>query len=192
VVGIGNACGFVEPLEATSLGAICDESHSLVQSLVESDGQPTPSVVHQYNQRNAGKWDNIRKFLGIHYKFNTGLDTPFWKACRASVDIGDAAALVEYFQENGPGLFHRQTLLNGLDQFTLEGYWSLLIGQRVPYKRPYVPSPQERAIWRQIQQAFKAKAQAGVGSEEALALLRSPGFRWPPTLYSQQVGQEVI
>src|SRR5262249_61674523 len=71
VVGIGNACGFVEPLEATSLGAICDESYALAQSLLECDGRPTPSVVAQYNKRNGIKWDNIRRFLGIHYKFNT-------------------------------------------------------------------------------------------------------------------------
>jgi tryptophan halogenase len=192
VVGIGNACGFVEPLEATSLGAICDESETLVNCLAECDFRPTPTVVRHYNKRNAAKWDNIRRFLGIHYKFNTGLDTPFWRACRSDCDIGDAAGAVEYFQENGPGLFHRQTLLDGLDQFGLEGYWSLLIGQKIPGKQPYVPSPQERAAWRQIQQAFKAKALAALDTREVLALIRSPAFRWPPTLYSGQLFQVTI
>ena len=192
VVGIGNACGFVEPLEATSLGVICDESQSLVNSLLESNLEPTPSVVRNYNRRNAGKWDNIRKFLGVHYKFNTGFDTPFWRECCATADIGDAAPIVEYYQENGPGTFHRATLLDSLDQFSLEGYWSLLIGQKVPVKYPYVPSPAERETWRRIQNAFKAKAEAAVSIPEALALIRSPGFRWPPTLYSAQIGQETF
>jgi tryptophan halogenase len=192
VVGIGNACGFVEPLEATSLAAICDECDSLVNSLAESDGRPTPSVVNHYNKRNAAKWDNIRRFLGIHYKFNTHFDTPFWRECRARADIGDAARAVEYFQENGPGTFHKQTILDPLDQFGLEGYWSLLIGQKAPCKRPYIPSQLERDAWRQIQQAFKAKAQAAVSIPEALALIRSPGFRWPPTLYTQQLFQVTI
>jgi tryptophan halogenase len=192
VVGIGNACGFVEPLEATSLGAICDESDSLVNSLVESNHRPTPTIVRHYNRRNAGKWDNIRDFLGIHYKFNTALDTPFWRECRASVDLGNAAEVVEYFQENGPGTFHRPTLLDSLSQFGLEGYWSLLIGQKVPVERPYVISDSERTVWRQIQQAFKAKAEAGVSIPEVLALIRSPGFRWPPSLYSGQLFQVAI
>jgi tryptophan halogenase len=192
VVGIGNSCGFVEPLEATSLGVICDESHSLVNSLLESNGEPTPTVMHHYNRRNAAKWDNIRKFLGIHYKFNTGLDTPFWRECRARCDIGDAVPIVEYYQENGPGTFHKPTLLDPLDQFSLEGYWSLLIGQKVPMKRPYLPTPQERDIWRRIQEAFKAKALAAVSIPEALALIRSPQFRWPPSLYSNQIGREVF
>jgi tryptophan halogenase len=187
VVGIGNASGFVEPLESTSLGVICDESDSLVNSLLECDRRPTPTVVRQYNKRYALKWDNIRDFLGIHYKFNTGLDTPFWRECRTKCDIGGAAEVVEYYRENGPGIYHHQTLLNRLSQFGLEGYWSLLIGQKVPYQRPYVPGPQEREAWRQIQQAFQAKALAAVGVKEALTLVRSPEFRWPPTLYSDQL-----
>jgi tryptophan 7-halogenase len=187
VVGIGNAAGFVEPLESTSLGVICDQSDSLVNSLIECDRRPTPTVVRQYNKRFALKWDNIRAFLAIHYKFNTGMDTPFWRACREECDLAEAAEAVEYYRENGPGPYHRQTLLNPLSQFGLEGFWTLLIGQKVPYQRPYIPSPKERETWRQIQQAFKAKALTGVGVKEALALVRSPQFHWPPTLYSDQL-----
>ena len=74
-----------------------------------------------------------------------------------------------------------------VSQFGLEGYWSLLIGQKVPYQNPYVPSPRECQTWRQIQEAFKAKASAGVGVQEALSLVRSPAFQWPSTLYSNQL-----
>jgi tryptophan halogenase len=187
VVGIGNASGFVEPLESTSLGVICDESDSLVNSLLESNREPTPTVIRQYNRRFAVKWDNIRDFLAIHYKFNTGMDTPFWRECRAKGDIGGAAEIVEYFQENGPGTYHHLTLLNRLSQFGLEGYWSLLIGQKVPVKRPWVISQQERESWSRIQQAFKTKGMSGVSVKEALTLVRSPEFRWPATLYSDQL-----
>src|SRR5262249_52974398 len=127
-----------------------------------------------------------------HYKFNTALDTPFWQECRARVDLGNAAGVVEYFQENGPGTFHRPTLLDALNQFGLEAYWSLLIGQKVPCKRLYLIGDAERAVWRRIQQAFKAKAEAGVSIPEALALIRSPGFRWPPSLYAGQLFQVSI
>jgi tryptophan halogenase len=187
VVGIGNSSGFVEPLESTSLGVICDESDSLVNSLSECDCQPTPTIVRQYNKRFALKWDNIRDFLAVHYKFNTGLDTPFWRECRERCDLAGAAEVVEYYRENGPGTYHHQTLLNRLSQFGLEGYWSLLVGQKVPYTQAYVPGPRERQTWRQIQEAFKNKALAGVGVKEALTLVRSPEFRWPPTLYSDQL-----
>jgi tryptophan halogenase len=187
VVGIGNASGFVEPLESTSLGVICDESDSLVSSLLECDREPTPTVVRQYNKRFAMKWDNIRDFLAIHYKFNTGMDTPFWRECRARCDIGGAAEIVEYYRENGPGTYHHLTLLNRLSQFGLEGYWALLLGQKVPYERPYVPSDEERDAWHRIQQAFRAKAETGVGVKEALTLVRSPSFQWPATLYTDRL-----
>jgi tryptophan halogenase len=190
VVGIGNAAGFVEPLESTSLGVICDQSDSLVNSLLEGDREPAPQVVRQYNKRFALKWDNIRGFLGVHYKFNTGMNTPFWRECREKCDLAGAAEIVEYYQEVGPGTYHSQTLLNRLSQFGLEGYWSLLLGQKVPYKQLYMPSEQERAAWRQIQQAFKAKAEAGVGVKEALTLVRSPQFQWPPTLYTEQLFEQ--
>jgi tryptophan halogenase len=187
VVGIGNASGFVEPLESTSLGVICDESDSLVNSLLECDRRPTPTVIRQYNKRFALKWDNIRDFLGIHFKFNTGLDTAYWRACRSDCDLGAAAEAVAYYQENGPGTYHHLTLLPRLSQFDLEGYWTLLIGQKVPYQGPYQPGPQERETWRRIQQTFKAKAEAGVGVKEALTLVRSREFHWPPNLYSEQL-----
>jgi tryptophan halogenase len=187
VVGIGNASGFVEPLESTSLGVICDESDSLVNSLIECERRPTPTLVGQYNKRFALKWDNIRDFLAVHFKFNTGMDTPYWRECRARCDLGGAAEVVEYYRENGPGVYHKQTLLNRLSQFGLEGYWSLLLGQKVPYERIYRPGPQEQDTWRRIQQAFRAKAEAGVGVKEALTLVRSPAFQWPPTLYTEQL-----
>jgi tryptophan halogenase len=115
------------------------------------------------------------------------MDTPYWRECRAKCDLGGASEVVEYYRENGPGLYHKLTLLNPLSQFGLEGYWALLIGQKVPFDPPYVPSPQERDTWRQIQQAFKAKAVGAVGVKEALTLIRAPEFHWPPTLYSDQL-----
>jgi len=187
VVGIGNSSGFVEPLESTSLGVICDESDSLVNSLIECDRKPKPTIVRQYNKRFALKWDNIRDFLAVHYKFNTGMDTPFWRECREKCDLAGATEVVEFYRENGQGTYHQQTLLNRLSQFGLEGYWSLLIGQQVPYQSPYIPPPHEREIWRQIQDAFKAKAIAGVGVKEALTVVRSPDFYWPPNLYSEKL-----
>jgi tryptophan halogenase len=187
VVGIGNASGFVEPLESTSLGVICDESDSLVNSLLEADREPTPTIIRQYNKRFAIKWDNIRDFLGVHFKFNTGMETTYWRECRARCDIGAAVEIVDYYRENGPGIYHKLTLLDRLSQFGLEGYWSLLLGQKVPYERPYVPCAREREKWREIQHAFRAKAETAVSVKEALAMVRSPAFRWPETLYHDQL-----
>src|SRR5262249_30678226 len=70
VVAIGNASGFVERLEATSLHVICDESRFLAQILEDCERQPTGSLKESYNVLVANEWDEIRQFLALHYKFN--------------------------------------------------------------------------------------------------------------------------
>src|SRR5688572_27879814 len=78
VVAIGNASGFVEPLESTSLAFICVESVWLIESLVDASREVRPSWQALFNKRVGQSWDVIRQFLALHYKFNDRLDTPFW------------------------------------------------------------------------------------------------------------------
>src|SRR6185295_11334759 len=77
VVAVGNAAGFVEPLEATALQVICVEASTLTDSLLDSLSTPTPTLIQLYNEYNTRAWDDIRDFLAVHYKFNTRLDSPF-------------------------------------------------------------------------------------------------------------------
>ena len=183
VVAIGNSAGFVEPMEATALGVICDESDTLANCLVDCDGQPGRTMLEQYNRRNSAKWDNIRAFLAVHYKFNTRFDTPFWRACR-EIDLLHATPVVEYYRDNGPSVQNARTLFDPLDQFGFEGYWSLLVGQKVPYRRTHVISADERQKWRQIQQTFRTKAMQAVDIPEAFCAVRQSGFAWPKDLYN--------
>ena len=185
VVAIGNASGFVEPLEATSLGAIAGQCQGVAESLVECDAFVHPSLVTQFNRRNANSWDQIRRFLAIHFKFNTRLDTPYWQACRADADLGDAQDIVEYYQEVGPSVLWRKTLLDPNDSFGMEGYLSMLVGQQVPYKNRYEPSAEERQSWQRIQQAIHNKVATAFSVRDALTIIRSPTWRWPAGVYKQ-------
>jgi tryptophan halogenase len=180
VVAVGNAAGFVEPLEATSLHVICHESHVLAEALLDSCCRPGPRLIESYNAVAAQPWDEIRWFLSVHYKFNTGLDTPFWQACRADVEIGPAAAVVEFYRENGPSLWARENVLHPRDMFGMEGYLSLLIGQRVPHQCPYVPSELEWHTWNAIRSAIHNCAAAGLTVQESYALVSSPQWQWNP------------
>ena len=183
VVAIGNASGFVEPLESTALGFICTESVWLTESLLEADREARPSIASIFNKRVARGWDVIRGFLALHYKFNARTDTAFWLACRRETDLCGAADVVQCYQENGPTTLFAKTVLDPDDQFTMEGYLAMLVGQRVPYHTRFRPGPAERQAWDRIRQHHRALALGGFGVAEALRLVRSTSFQWPTDLY---------
>ena len=100
VVAVGNASAFVEPLEATALNNLALQVKLLIQVLQHSEGEPTPSMVDVYNLRFENWWDDTRDFLALHYKFNTLLDTPFWKTCREESDLGLLGEFVDFYRKN--------------------------------------------------------------------------------------------
>ena len=113
----------------------------------------------QFNSRASRAWDTIRSFLAIHYRFNRRLDTPFWRACLTDVDLAGAAGVVEFYQENGPSVMWRDTLLDRFDLFKIDGYWTLLVGQKVPYNTSIVVSFEEKLMWQRIQAYNRRKAE---------------------------------
>jgi len=174
VVGIGNAVGFVEPLEATALQVICVEINTLADALIDSLCAPTPTLVELYNRYNSQAWDDIRDFLAIHYKFNTRLDTPFWRACRNDTKLHGAQFLVDFYRENGPSVVASAQLLHPSNSFGMDGYLALLIGQNVPHAKPYTPSGKEKEIWRNRCNTWALEASRGLDVKQCLSAIRKP------------------
>jgi tryptophan halogenase len=183
VAAVGNSCGFVEPLESTSLGVICEQVRSLAESLAETDLQPGEQMAAVYNKRNRLNWEDIRGFLAMHYRFNTRLATPFWRECVDKADLAGATEYVEFYRDNGPSVIWRETLIRGYDVFGFEGYLTLMVGQAVPYRRTFEPSERDRLQWRAIQEANRAQAAGGVGVAEAVAMVRSPAWKYQEGFY---------
>jgi tryptophan halogenase len=178
VVAIGNAFGFVEPLEATSLGMICHFSQTLAVLLHDGNGVIRESQRRLYNDLLTRAFDNIRWFLAIHYKFNDRLDTPFWRESREKVDIGAASPIVEFFQENGPTALLRAPVLDYGDPFGTEGYLAILVGLKVPFRKTYLPTEQDRSVWSNYRKAVGELADRGLPVEEAMEQLKSPQWKW--------------
>ncbi|HEV8604496.1 MAG TPA: tryptophan 7-halogenase [Tepidisphaeraceae bacterium] len=190
VVGIGNAYGFVEPLEATSLATICLQASMLTETLNSSKGMVSELAKELYNKRGSRAWDSNRDFLGVHYKFNRRFDNPFWRECREKTDIGAGQELVEYFQENGPSGLWRVPLFQNEEyrNYGMEGYFAMLVGMQVPYQRTYEPEPREREIWQKVQMDLKQAAMNAYSVKEALDMVRQPDFEWPGELYNRPQG----
>jgi tryptophan halogenase len=179
VIAIGNASGFVEPLEATALGVIAMQSRLLTDTLLDSGRAPTSSHIAEYNENHRINWSAIRAFIAVHYKFNTRLDTDFWRACREKVELTSMAErVVDYYRQNGPSRMWEPTLLPSLDQFGLGGYYALLLGQQVPYERQYSPSERELKIWNERKAKMLKTAQAALTVKQALEAIRSPKWKW--------------
>ncbi|MHA3775179.1 FAD-dependent oxidoreductase [Verrucomicrobiota bacterium sgz303538] len=185
VVAIGNSGGFVEPLEATALMIVCSHVQTLLEMLNRSHLQPTPTWRELYNDLAYQSWIDIRDFLAVHYKLNTALDTPFWRHCREETDISNVASLLKFYAENGPTGFCRYRLPRMENDFGIEGYLVMLVGNRAPYQAKHTPSATERQIWERRRAEFAAVAQNGLDVKESLAYVRHPGWQWHADVAAQ-------
>jgi tryptophan halogenase len=178
VVAIGNASGFVEPLEATALAVINAAAGTLCDVLADTAGELHPTALDIFNRYVGGLWDDTRDFLAIHYAFNTRIDTPFWKHCRGETPLGTAEGIVEFFRENGPSSLAKTVLLNQNNPFGWEGYLAILLGQRVPYLARHSPGQTEDQLWQRKRAELNLVGERAFSVREALEVIRQPGWRW--------------
>jgi tryptophan halogenase len=128
VAAIGNACGFVEPLEATNIQVICNQALRFAQTLAAGE-DITPAMIDGFNQYVTSQWEDIRDFLALHYRFNTRLETPFWRMAVRDTPLGKLEDYVKQYQATGPAL------LGGSHMFGHDGCLALLLGMRVPWQK---------------------------------------------------------
>ena len=178
VVAVGNASGFVEPLESTALMIVCQEAQTLTDFILHTGLNPTPTIRSMYNNFFAETWDEIRDFLALHYKFNSKIDTPFWKICQNEVNVAGAAPILEFYKENGPTGFARHLLHGHTANFGIEGFLMMLVGNKVPYDGRHTPTEAEKRIWNQHRAENIAVAQNGLSVKEALAFVHHPNWQW--------------
>lgn len=177
VVAVGNASGFVEPLESTGLHMIGETIKSVCDVLIDSDQQPTPALINLANRAIAQKWDDIRDFLSIHFKFNHRVESEFWQHCWHQTDIGDAEAVVDFFQNNGPSSLG-QILLRPNSVFGYNGYLNLLMGQRVATKYQSHNDILDLDRWRQIQNYFTKQCTNALSIHEAIQVVKERKCQW--------------
>jgi tryptophan halogenase len=170
VAAIGNAAGFVEPLESTGLHMVAVTARTLGQALVDTDRRVTDSMQREINHYIGTQWDDIRDFLAIHFAFNQRLDTPFWQHCRAQTDLAGAARLLDFYRESGPSSMGSE-LLPSNSIFRHAGYLTMLIGLQIPSDYTFEPPEHERRQWEQIRQYVHDTAARALAMDDGLAML---------------------
>ena len=177
VVAIGNASGFVEPLESTALHVICEQLVMVCSTLLDSDYRIEPTARDDANARFRENWDSIRDFLAIHYKFNQRCDSEFWRVCQRETDLGKAEEIVRRYQEIGPHMATGSMFKPGaLVQF--EGYLALLMGQRVPTKSASVFDEQDLQDWQKLQHLYQSTTTKALSVRDALNVVQQSGWQW--------------
>lgn len=175
VVALGNAYGFVEPLESTALHMLIRQLGLLLQAFPVHRGEGhrgARGLAATLNRRLGASWDYLRWFLALHYRFNRALDTPFWKHCRTAVDVSSHGELLAAFAERGP-LSYDPALRSAFDYpdplWGPEGIDVILLGQGVPTR---LPSPAvDRAAWNAHVQRCRRAVGRSMPQAEALQQL---------------------
>ena len=178
VVAIGNSSGFAEPLEATALQHIAEQSKFVCRALKDSNCQVSSKMKEVENRRFRWLWDDLRDFLAVHYRFNQRLDTPFWRHCREHTDLKGAQELVEYFQEAGPSVLSMSLVLP-VSIFGYNGYLCLLIGQQVETNFVNQFKPQDRENWDRYRQFIRQGISNALTTQQAIQLVHDPAWQWP-------------
>ena len=179
VVAVGNASGFVEPLEATALAQVIYESNWLAESLRQTGYHLDEAMTAAFNRVVGIAWDEIRDFLAFHYKFNTRRNTPFWMHCRACTSLGNYQELYDLYREVGPNpMLLVQALPARPNIYGVEGFLAMLVGMQVPHESAYLPSDEEFEAFRKHRARLGAQAKAGVTVRQALDAIRRPSWQW--------------
>lgn len=182
VVALGNAYGFVEPLESTALHMLIREIGLLVRSFPLRLGERGFQAL--LNRKVGAWWDYLRWFLAIHYKFNRRVDSPFWRTCREEVDVSAHAELLAAFRERGP-LSYDPAARAAFDYpdplWGPEGIDVLLLGQHVPARLPRPALPP--SAWNERLRLARSVVARAEPQERALRLLAER-----PDLLDRMVG----
>ena len=175
VAALGNAYGFVEPLESTALHLLIRQIGMLLRAFPLRKGERGMAAV--LNRRSNDFWDYLRWFLAIHYRFNRKMDTPFWRHCRESADVSSHAELIESFRERGPLSYDRT--LSAFEYpdplWGAQGIDVLLLGQEVGCRFPV--SSQTKAGWvNQLRSHHELVCQAANQAEALASVQESSGL----------------
>lgn len=139
VVAIGNAYGFVEPLESTGLHMIIESVQALIRNMPVSKKSENTAIKQFLNEKIGSQWDYIKGFLAIHYKYNEKVDSEFWKRCQHETDVSEVQELLDIYREWGPLTAIEEQDPELLRPFVFDrifgthGFDYMLMGQGLPY-----------------------------------------------------------
>jgi tryptophan halogenase len=99
-VAVGNALGFVEPLQSTALTLNAILTEKLAELIADHHDINHRGVRGLYNEYARSKWENVYDFISVHYRYADG-ESEFWEDARTVNDERRLEKYVETYRENG-------------------------------------------------------------------------------------------
>ncbi len=163
-VAIGNAAGFIEPLEASAL-VLVELGARMLADRMPHDRQEMDRVSAQYNERFLERWRGVIAFLKLHYALSQRSDTDYWVENRNRNTIpDDLAESLERWRTRAP--WHRdETHVD--EMFPSASYQYILYGMEFATEPP---ASRRRAFARETKRAQELFAAM---PERAATLIRN-------------------
>ncbi len=92
--------------------------------------------------------------------------------------MSPVASLLEFYAEHGPSVGCRDHLLHPNGFYRLDGFLTMLIGNRTPYKARHAATNVELMAWQGHCARFATTARDGFDVRETLAWIRRPDWQW--------------
>lgn len=122
VVALGLSCGFLEPLESTSIHLVQSGLMRLL-AYFPNDKSQIALLCKRYNEEMTAEFESVRDFIIAHYKITQRDDTPFWQYCRNMEIPQTLANRIEMFETAG-------LILDGqFDLFKETSWFAVMTGQ---------------------------------------------------------------
>lgn len=87
-VAVGQAAGFVEPLEASAL-AMVELSATMLAETLPATRAAMPGAARRFNEAFAYRWERVAEFLKLHYVLSQRRDSAYWHDNLAPASIPD-------------------------------------------------------------------------------------------------------
>ncbi|MEM9546154.1 MAG: tryptophan 7-halogenase [Bacteroidota bacterium] len=180
VVAIGNSYAFVEPLESTGIHMITEEINLFVKNLASLPGTATSKCI---NDDMARRWDYLKFFLALHFKFNNAWQTEFWRDCRDKTDIQEYEWMIKLFKESGPLSYTKNEDMSDYLKknihdklFGLGGIDTILLGQGF-YPRDFGLREINSLSWENGYKSWMYLAERSLNQRDALEqIIKTPSL----------------
>lgn len=117
LVTIGNAQGFVEPLQSTGLTINALAATNLSNLLAAHGRIMDDRIRDSYNAWLRQSWETTADFIATHYRFGSG-DTAFWEDMTSMEVSPRLERIIEEFDRNGFDT-HPTRIEGGMDDLTI-------------------------------------------------------------------------